>query len=433
MRLMLFLLTFYTALVIYSVVAVADDEDPIAIQVSDWSVAGIDGVQDVAANPDHCAMYADYDNGFRLEFKATRERLTALRILTTDKTNTVLNIKGFVGMGVGKNSYALQSRHENGRIDASLLTVPNLAEKLKEATVFRMKLGVRNYYFALQGFDEGYHRLMVCMGIREPKTIQVVNQESAVPRAPSTPPIEQKTSNEIEMPADPIDVVDAVALESFQASDNLVEGVEGKEDSAQAVSDRDDSESATANERQWTAKKGQTLSEILKDWAGIAGVNTHFAMSSNPALSRDITTNGSFEVAVNALLNEVGAGDSKTTAIVKNAEGRVTHIAGYQGGTLKGVEDNPSQGTNRWRALQGTDLRKVLKRWSIKNNVDFVWQSPETFLLPKSMKANVGYNQAVALLLSQFEGQPVRPVGQLNIDPDTGQKSLIVKTSRSSS
>ena len=155
-----FLVGFYLLIVAYGVAVAADQEDPIALQTSQWMIEGVQGNSQVGLNPDACTMTVDYDNGFRMSFKAKGERLTALRINTVDAANNILDIKGFVGFGIGKNSYALQSKHQNGQIDATLLTVPNVAEKLMDATVVRLKLGVKNYYFALQGFADGYQRLM---------------------------------------------------------------------------------------------------------------------------------------------------------------------------------------------------------------------------------------------------------------------------------
>lgn len=451
----MFLATLYIAIIVFGVtMAFAREEEPIALQVTPWEVQGLSGNQEVGLNPENCTMSADYDNGFRLIFKAQGERLTALRILpTTKEMNNVLKIQGFVGLGIEKNSYALQARHEQGQIDASLLTVPSLADKLMDVTVMRIKLGVENHYFALQGFAESYHRMLVCMGVRPTKTLKVVNQESRVPNAPT---LATETPREVadvppSMPADPVDEVESAALDAMVPMIDYDEDVKAPEmpiekdpapvpeeevEVVQAETEEtvDGDDPQVQDEVQvgmpkWRAMKGEKLSTVLKKWAEMQGVQTHIALDRDPVLTKDIVSNGSFEVAVNSLLRETGMGSTAPTAIITNAHGRVTHIAGYQGGVLARNE-MPVNETERWRALQGTDLRKVLMRWSAKNNVDFVWDAKETFLIPQSVKATVDYDTAVSLLLSQFEGQPVRPVGQLNIDPDTGRKSLIIKTLR---
>lgn len=445
MRIFVFLTTLYAALVIYSVTASAKD-DPIALQVSDWVIMGANGAQQVSASPDQCTMSVDYDNGFRLTLKARGDKLNALRLMTTDKTNNVLKIKGFVGLGVGKNSYALQSKFENGQVDAALVTVPNLADKLEKATVFRLKLGIQNYYFALQGFSEGYRRLMMCMGTMPTKTLKVVNQESAVQDVPAVPQVTMappQVEMAPEMPAEPVDVVNAQALETVPEPIVVIETPVTEKPKQEVVENKmpaveKKTEIVVAEKKteptpilpKWRAMKGEKLSSVLKKWAAIEGVKTHFAMDRDPVLSKDIVSNGSFAMAVNVLLKETGVGGNAPSAIVKNADGRVTHVAGYQGGTMARIAGRSVSDTHRWRALEGTDLRKVLKRWSKKNNVQFIWSAPETYLVRQSVKATVDYNKAVALLLAQFEGQSTRPVGELNIDPKTGQKSLVIKTSR---
>lgn len=454
MRIFIFLLVgVYLLMVAYGVAIASEQDDPIALQTSQWMIEGIEGNSQVGVNPDACTMTVDYDNGFRLSFKAKGERLTALRINAVEASNHVLEIKGFVGFGVGKNSYALQSKHHDGQIDATLLTVPNVAEKMMDATVIRLKLGVKNYYLALQGFSDGYQRLMVCMGIRPTKTLMVVNEESKVPgvnvaHAPRAP----KT----EMPAEPIDIVMAedltapemddqgtltptpiIAEDAFVAeSDDVIDAVDEAESVEVAHAEPVDvaePEVETPNLPQWRAMKGEKLSDVLRKWAEIQGVQTHIVLDNDPILSKDIVSNGSFEVAVNVVLKETGIGGAGPTAIVKNADGRVTHVAGYQGGTLARQVGRSASVNNRWRALVGTDLRKVLMRWSVENNVDFVWDAPETYLIRQSIKTTAGYDQAVSMLLRQFEGQSIRPVAQLNTDPETGRKSLTVTTHHSAS
>lgn len=446
MRIFVFLVAVYTAFIVFGVVSArAADEDPVARQISPfWDITGITGTQTVGQNPESCAMETAFDNGFHLVFKAKGERLTALRVLSTDQSNRILKIKGFVGLGIGKNSYAVQSRFDNGQIDASLLTVPHLADKMMDATVLRLKLGVKNYYFAIQGFAEGYQNLMVCMGLRPTKTLKVVDESRPQPSqfAPVT------TGNTVisprpplaDMPAEPVVDVNVEDLQiaaadqplPMPAAEPVITMADEKDGDTTLVVDEPATEIVAPELSQWTATKGEKLSAVLAKWGEQAGVKTHMALDTDPVLKKDIAVNGSFAVAVNALLNETGtSGGRGASALVRNDQGRVTHIAGYRGGI--GARQQAAEavdGYERWRALEGTDLRKVLLRWSNKMGVDFYWESPETYLLPRSLKTTEDFDKAVALLLAQFEGQSVRPVAQLNIDPQTGKKALIVKTHR---
>lgn len=466
MRFLFALITIYAAIVFFGGVLSAKENDaPITIQTKGWDIIGLSGAQEVSQKPENCLMQTQYDNGLQVTFKATGKKMTALRVQSMHGGINLNDFKGFVGLGVGKNSYALQSKTIDGRIDATLLTVPNLAEKLKKATVFRLKLGTDNTYFALQGFDDAYHRLLVCMGVMPTKTLPVVNHAKGMPRPPVAQP---KIDGETVMPSEPVEVVQATTLgetllpiEGVDEDANVTKvdaqvkmptpitpasAINTPEKSNSAVIDdvkdaKDDkapqlSEKQVAEDEKkadlpkWRAFKGQKLSSVLIAWADQQGVETHIAMDQNPVLSKDIVLNGSFEMAVNALLKQTGVGNA-ASAIVKNNDGRVTHVAGYQGEAMINRDITPQSNKARWRALQGTDLRKVLMQWSAKEGVDFVWDAPEVYLVRESVKAVTTYEDAVSLILNQYNGQPTRPVAQLNKDPDTGRVSLIIKTKRS--
>lgn len=463
MRFLFALIIVYAAIIVFGGVANANKaEDAIAVQTTGWSIMGLNGAQEVSLNPENCLMQTQYDNGVQITFKATGKKLTALRIQSMQSGMDLQNFVGFVGLGVGKNSYALQSKTTNGQIDATLLTVPNLVKKLKDATVFRLKLGTENTYFALQGFDDGYHRLMVCMGLMPTKTLQVVDHAKGMPRPPIATP---QVNGDTVMPSEPIEVVQAMELGELlpmemDATDGDVSPLEIVENdidvnddaaitmptpitpqpkmdnNADAPSVFDDAEKVieTVDAKpsdlpEWRAFKGQKLSSVLIAWSEQQGIETHIAMDRNPVLTKDIVSNGSFEMAVNTLLKQTGVANG-ASAIVKNGDGRVTHVAGYQGGSMINKQASSNNGAARWRALQGSDVRKVLMQWSAKEDVDFVWDAPEIYLVRQSLKAVASYEDAVALLLNQFNGQPTRPVAQLNRDPDTGRTSLIIKTNR---
>ena len=467
MRILIALLTIYVALLVASGVASAQDsapETPIALQTSPWDIVGLAGKQEVSATPNSCAMQTTYDNGLKITFKATGKRLTAMRLETVQGQLIPDGFVGFVGLGVNKNSYAVQSQMSDGRIDSTLLTVPNLADKLSEATVFRIKLGMENTYFALQGFAEAYHRLLVCMGIVPTKTLKVVDDSRDTPRPPmnNAPQINPVSG----MPANPVADVEADSLTMADADTNaqplmptpLVDETVAVDDVNEVDATREEKggtvvdeiaaddttipaqkpetlETPGADLPEWRALKGQTLSSVLTEWSDKEGVKTHIALDRDPVLTKDIISNGSFEMAVNNLLSQTGMA-ANTSAIVKNGEGRVTHVAGYQGSALRktlGLKQSEENTVERWRALQGTDLRKVLMQWSSKAGVEFVWDAPETYLVRESVKAVADYEEAVALLLNQFKSMPTRPTAQLNQDPDTGRKSLIIKTYRSQS
>jgi hypothetical protein len=390
MRIFLFLAIFYTAIVIYGGVLSAQNlpkeiDDPIVLQTSSWQTRGLEGVQAVSQTPENCVMSADYDNDVRISFKATGRRLTALRIESTGSEQDVGQFLGFVGFGVGKNSYALQSNLVDNRLDASLLTIPNIVKKLQDSTVFRLKLGTQNTYYALQAFDEADLNI-------------------------------SKSDDK------PLILSDSIINENAQ--DSL-----GEKDLKDEKSNVFKGNEVKPVLPEWRAFKGDSLSSVLRKWSKKQGIKTHIALDLDPVLSKDISSNGSFEMAVNSLLAETGQ-KSNTSALVKNAEGRVTHVAGNRSAVLGSQAKRHYHGTtiSRLRALQGTDLRNVLRQWSAKNNVELVWNAPQTYMVRQSVKTTFSFEEAVSLLLNQYKGQSMRPVAQLNKDPETGVRTLIINS-----
>lgn len=539
MRFLLLLVSVYVALVVFGNMAFAQHDDKVALPVSAWLVgpAGVDGLVQSSGTSGDCIMQNEYDNNIRVTFKAKDGKLTALRLNETAPVNVLNNVRGFVGLGIGKNSYALQSRMIDKQLDATLASVPSMAEKMMAISAFRLKLGVNNVYFSTEGFADGYRRLLNCMGFRQPQKLQVVDTTKQLPQ-------EAFTKSEGNMPAEPVgeveqyvlddseiqiksveqggkDVPLAMALPMIVPSDYVFtmdkgtnpmakvtweEGglwmttlekavqplgykvfIRAKEirivppgtdrivaeaetpapttetvetagnDTPRApvtndvtvadaapqdiIQPQTDSPKTDASNAvnvpvapNWYAAQGRKLSEVLHEWGQREGVNTHIALDSDPVIPQDITVNGSFEMAVNHLLKSVGYGSVMPSAIIKNKDGRITHVAGYQGRSLVGRADGRYEGAKieRWRALEGTDLKHVLSQWSVKEGVDLIWDLDQRFLIKESVKTTVEYPEAVSLLLAQYSGQKTRPVAQLNRDPDTGKTVLIVRLGESS-
>jgi len=499
--------------------AFAQQQDSkVALPVDEWLVgfAGADGLVQVSDVSGDCIMQNTYDNNIRVTFKAKDGNLAALRLNETSSARMLGNVRSFVGLGIGKNSYALQSRMLEGQIDATLASVPNMAEKMMNVAAFRLKLGVHNVHFSTEGFADGYKQLLVCMGHKQPRKLQVVD---------STRKIKQETQGKEEaMPAEPVGMVEEYILEDSEIQIKSVE--QGGKDVPLAMAlpmivptdyvftmdkgtnpmakvtweegdlwmvtlekavqplgykvfvrakeirivppgeDRlvadahittlsvgttegsttisrtpDTSEKVVATAPRedagtvagvspftssWVAAQGRQLSTVLNEWGQRAGVNIHMALDDDPIVRQDINVNGSFEMAVNHLLQSIGYGSVMPSAIIQNKDGRITHVAGYQGRSLISDQENRAP-VERWRALQGTDLKQVLHRWSAKAGVDLIWNVDQKFLIRESVKTTVNYSEAVSLLLAQYSGQKTRPVAQLNKDPETGRTVLIVR------
>ena len=95
---------------------------------------------------------------------------------------------------------------------------------------------------------------------------------------------------------------------------------------------------------------------------------------------------------------------------------------------------NAPEATFRWNANQGDDLRDILAKWSVEEGVELIWDSEQQYVLLSAIKLNSSYEKVVAHVLNQFMMTPNlahRPVGQLYVDPQSGNKVLIIQTDQS--
>jgi hypothetical protein len=436
MRLIITCVSAYIALLIYGFTAMAQDDEPLSLPVSQWSVNKV--FKDNGFPTRECVMTTSFDNGMEIAFKGKGERLSALRI--KDVSGSVSSkVSGFVGLGLGKNSYGLQSRSMAGQVDSSLLTVAHVADKIVSENMFRLKIGGENYYFSGVGFEQAHDELLTCLGRKNLKTLKVVSDD--IIRLPRTP------KANLDMPAEPVDVVVAEPVDVMKVDEPVVKQIQSNEKEDDGIIANHGPESLLTPEisgksdgdkplAEWVASKGQKVSMVLGEWGAKEGVNVAVQLDNNPVILEDFAFDGSFSDAVNKLINDnmewVG---TRPTAVLKSGQGVETQLTGYKDdGRVKNVRSGKNTYDDyRWRALEGTNLRKVLQQWAKRENVGFVWQADQTFLIRESVKSTTEFPDAVASLLAQYEDQSIRPIAQLNTDPKTGEVSLIVKVLKSAS
>ena len=385
------------------------EKSQVAEVISEWEVDEFR--RDNGFPTGECIMRANYTNNLEITFKGTKGQLSALRVKDNSQSG-IPRVKGFLALGLDGNSFGLQSRSISGQIDASLLTVPAPAEKIMDLDNYELRIGTKDYLFSTEGFAYAYQKLLKCHGYENARTLQVVSSPRAMPikTSPKVIKLDKETK-------EPIDVVNATVTNDY-------------------LPDADDiDENLSVRMETWTANKGDKLSSVLETWANKANVKPEINLANDVALDRDFKIFGPLDIAVNQLLNDT-LGKNASSAYLENSKGNITKIseinmANNSTKALKPIDNKPVEMV-KWRALQGTDLRKVLKKWSSDENVDLIWDADQTFLIKKTMKTMSDYNGAVAILLSQYSNQGVKPKGTLNVDPKTGRKSLVISVEQSS-
>ena len=80
-----------------------------------------------------------------------------------------------------------------------------------------------------------------------------------------------------------------------------------------------------------------------------------------------------------------------------------------------------------WRALEGANIRQVLEEWTQDAGVELIWDNQNAFAVLDSFEMQAPFEKAVQILLDQYQESQVRPVATLHVDPQTREKTLIVR------
>jgi len=242
----------------------------------------------------------------------------------------------------------------------------------------------------------------------------------------------------------------------------------------------------------WGGAKGESLSSVLEAWGLMAGVNVKTDLTGDLRLPRDVKYEGRFDDAVQKLLAQfTGAGKPMAAYSGMNADA-VPEPVGYKKQTTTVTEyiSNPGKASKKfqarpideivpnrknrsagvkqmatipdpadapksvdskgkatdkkttakksgkvktsgtWNALEGTSLRDALEQWGDDAGVRVIWLTDQNYPLPKTVKEKGKFEEVVMKALAQYEDQGVRPVAQLNSDPKTGERVLIIKNAR---
>ncbi|HEY8964301.1 MAG TPA: TcpQ domain-containing protein, partial [Alphaproteobacteria bacterium] len=238
----------------------------------------------------------------------------------------------------------------------------------------------------------------------------------------------------------------------------------------------------------WAGAKGENLSDVLEAWGLMSGVNVRVDLDGDYKLPKDVKYEGRFDEAVQSLLGQfdgskrpsgtfLGLADAKNapspSAVKRAASAPRAPYTGeklvsrsvspdadstWRPSKIKKPENNfapmkqmapvpdpadapktvkpedkvtaKAKTSGTWSAMEGTSLRDVLEHWGQDAHVDVVWMSDQNFPLPETIKKKGKFEDAVMDALAQYEDQQVRPTAQLNKDPETGSKALIIKTNR---
>jgi hypothetical protein len=195
----------------------------------------------------------------------------------------------------------------------------------------------------------------------------------------------------------------------------------------------------------WRARKGEPVRAVIKRWSQRDGTELMWATPDDPQLEKDFSHVGSLETAVTALLRSTGkelytqyrsdgltpvmmspASTVTTSAILPDPKPATSTVGGVPLNIFQPKPDLKGPET-RWFALSGASLAEVLQVWAEDANAQLIWQASSNYALKDSVSQVGHFEDAVFKALSQYDGDVLRPVGQLYADPATGQKVLLIR------
>ena len=88
---------------------------------------------------------------------------------------------------------------------------------------------------------------------------------------------------------------------------------------------------------------------------------------------------------------------------------------------------NSAPSTGNWKALEGENIEQVLVKWASDAGVVLLWEDSSSFAVLAPLEVRGNFEQAVQQLLDQYQNNQVRPLATLHIDPDTHEKTMVVR------
>ena len=183
------------------------------------------------------------------------------------------------------------------------------------------------------------------------------------------------------------------------------------------------------------AKAGEDLKIVLARWAERAGYDLDWQSANEGKVVQDIQVSGSFEDAVTQLLAENAAATGLDAHIQDSSSRRNLPVkpkpavsSGAAGRGSAPIEAVIPALHEQWQAPAGANIQTVIDQWAAKAGVIVVWQDYMSLPVKDDLSVDGTFENAVADLLDQYADDSARPVGQLNTDPETGQRTLLIRS-----
>ncbi len=386
-----------------------------------------------------CLMMVEYDNGYVMRLSGGNGQLMAMAIdfrqdvfVQGRKYNANILIDGTSIAQVQATSFSKNALIINTR------NIENIYNKIATGQQLSLDVEGNQFQFRLGNISEASQRLESCY-----------NGDNAI----STAGMPQALGGDRPSPSSNIET----ASLGNQSTANIQWN-----DTKQAISNpRSIVEMPPSQPRRlkpseiWRARKGDSIKATLTRWADKAGVAIDWQADIQGEVIQDMALTNSFENAVQTLIAQNAAAtgiqaDMRGSVQASNQNSEASPISRMPTQLMpvsssssvspprttqlstppQTMRRNTTQNNANWQVNQGENLRVALEEWSERAGVELHWQANQSFSVRQNIASDGSYEEALRSILTQFTNDSVRPLAQLNNDPTTGRRILIVQSSR---
>ena len=354
-----------------------------------------------------CIISTEYDNGYTVRFSGGGNQMLAMAIdFRQEVFKQGRKYNAMVSVGDNYVKQVSASAFTNSTLIFNLRPLGDFYAMAKAGKQMEISIDGNDMQFSLTSLAAAYQGLESCYNGGNAAPIQPMMNASGVPPV-KVPGVEKIVATPLPTS------LDDIVQNSEPATAAPMKIAQPTPRAPDAVAPVQGRVSRSIDASQWTARSGEDIKTVLSRWADRAGYDLDWQTAQSGKVAQDVSLNGSFEQAVSQLLAE----NSAATGI----SGRFD----TQQGATKTV------GAAGWNAAPGASLQSVLDQWGAKAGVAIVWQTSMNAPVKTAINQNGNFETAVESLLDQYANDSARPVGRLNVDPQTGQKTLFMEMDRS--
>jgi hypothetical protein len=382
-----------------------------------------------------CVLSNEYDNGYQIRFSGGGQQLMAMAI---DFRQNVFEqgrqYDAVLSIGAGYVQQVKATAFAPNTLIFNLRPLTGFYGVIKSANRMELSIQENTFQFSLAQIGASFASLESCYA-GDVKTAaaempKVAQQTATMPQQLPAAVAANPTPSSFN------DILRAMPDEQSLTQDtaqNSASNAATKPMTIAQVTPRSPSDYAAREPRisratdvgsEWEARAGEDIRTVLGRWADRAGYDLQWDAAQNGKVAQDVALNGGFEDAVRQLLAENAAATGLTSRIDIST-------GSLNSATETSVYPRRNAPAAQWSAPAGANIQTVLNEWGRNAGVTIVWQSYASMPVKSPLALNGSFESAVQSLLDQFQENSERPVGQLNTDPVTGQRTLLIDIDRS--